>query len=286
MRKAALLILLLFSQIVFCEDLKTEVSKESVYLGEVFTLKAGTLAKENMTAVFAGETKDVAILGVEKGDDGNVIIKMITLVSGELTVPQIDLTIDGNVFNIGQFKVSSMNRTAENDMNLRDIKETVKIMEKDYTLLYVLAFLLAIAALIFLFLKLRKRFAKKVESAPQKIEPSEVAAKFIKEAKAKRESGDNEAFVDLSTLGLKTYMSLISDLNYTEMTTSEVKRALKKDKLFSAATDVIVGILKLGDRFKFADDTLSESDFDRIIDGFAGTVRETEKGRVVKNDAA
>ncbi len=286
MRKTVFLIMFMFSQILLSETIYPEISKNSVYIGEVFTLKAGTLAKENMTAVFAGETKDVAILGVEKGDDGNVIIKMITLVSGELTVPQIDLTIDGNVFNTGQFKVSSMNRTAENDMNLRDIKETVKIMEKDYTLLYVLAFLLAIAALIFLFLKLRKRFAKKESSITHKVEPSEVAEKFIKEAKSKRESGDNEAFVDLSTLGLKTYMSLISGRNYTEMTTSEVRRKMKKDSVFSSLNELIVDVLKLGDRFKFADDHLSESDLDKIIEGFISVVKEVKAQTVKKNDAA
>lgn len=286
MRKTVFLIMFMFSQILFSETIYPEVSKESVYIGEVFTLKADTLAKENMTAAFASETKEVAILGVEKGDDGKVIIKIITLVSGELTVPQIDLTIDGNVFNIGQLKVSSMNRTAENDMNLRDIKDTVKIMEKDFTILYVLAFLLAVAALIFLFLKLRKRFAKKVESAPQKIEPSEVAAGFIKEAKAKREAGDNEAFVDLSTLGLKTYMSLISNRNYTEMTTSEVRRKMKKDSVFSSLNELIVDVIKLGDRFKFADDHLSESDLDKIIEGFISVVKEVESTKVKKNDAA
>ncbi|HSW60505.1 MAG TPA: hypothetical protein VLJ60_06870, partial [bacterium] len=113
-----------------------------------------------------------------------------------------------------------------------------------------------------------------------------VAARFIKEAKEKRENGDNEAFVDLSTIGLKTYMSLISTLNYTEMTTSEVRRKLKKDTIFSSFNELITGILKLGDRFKFADDELSMRDLDKIIEGFISIVKEVEAQKVKKNDAA
>jgi hypothetical protein len=244
------------------------------------------LAKENLAAAFASETKDVAILGVEKGDDGKVIVKLITLVSGEVTVPRIDLTIGTDVESVGQFKITSLNRTAENDINLRDLKETVKIVEKDYTLVYVLLALIAAAALIFVFLKLKKRFSKKAVIPEKKVEPSEIAARFIKEAKEKRENGDNEAFVDISTLGLKTYMSLLSALNYTEMTTSEVRRKLRKDSLFSHFSEQILDILKLGDRFKFADEPLSETDFDKLIEGFVEIVRKTKADEVKQNDAA
>jgi hypothetical protein len=287
MRKFVFLISLFILSILQGTDLKPVLPEKSFYMGQEISVKIDVNAKEKMSASFLQETKDVSILGVKQGDDGaSVIVRIITLVSGEVSVPGIALTIDGSLFNIEPFKVTSMDRTAENDMNLRDIKDTVKIMEKDYTLLYVLLALLGATVLIFIFLKLKKRFTKKAVIFEKKVEPSEVAARFIKEAKEKRENGDNEAFVDLSTIGLKTYMSLISTLNYTEMTTSEVRRKLKKDTIFSSFNELITGILKLGDRFKFADDELSMHDLDKIIEGFISIVKEVESQKVKKNDAA
>ena len=81
-------------------------------------------------------------------------------------------------------------------------------------------------------------------------------------------------------------MSLLNRSNYTEMTTSEVRRKLKKDSLFSRFSEQILDILKLGDRFKFADEPLSETDFDKLIEGFVEIVRKTKADEVKQNDAA
>lgn len=287
MRKVVLFIFFLTVQTVLSQSLKPELVKESFHIGEEITVKVALSTENKVSASFAKETKEVAILGAKPDEDGlSVTVRIIALVNGEVNVPQIDLAIDGTVFNIEPFTVTSVSRTVENDTNLRDLKETVKIMEEDYTLLYVLAALLAISAIAFLLIKLRKRFTAKTVSMPVKVDPYEVAEGFIKEARSKRESGDNEAFVDISTLGLKTYMSLLNRSNYTEMTTSEVRRKLKKDSLFSRFSEQILDILKLGDRFKFADEPLSETDFDKLIEGFVEIVRKTKADEVKQNDAA
>ncbi|MGI6393432.1 MAG: hypothetical protein ACOX2F_01655 [bacterium] len=286
MKRFALFVLLFIPFLLLGTNLKPEVTEEKLYLGQEFTVKVDVFAKENMSANFVTETKEAAILKIESGEEGkSVLIKMITLASGEVEIPQIALSLDGVLFNVEPFKVLSLERTSAEDMNLRDIKETVKIMEKDYTLLYLLLTFIALILLAFLFFKVKKKFSKKGEELSVKIEPSEVAAKFIKEAKEKREVGDYELFVDLSTIGLKTYLSVVSDCNYTEMTTYEVKRKLKKDSFFSPFYEQVLSILNLGDRFKFADDVLSENDFDEIIEGFIEIVKKSEIERVKKNDA-
>lgn len=285
--KKLILLTVFVSFSLFAGLLTPQLQKESVFIGEEFEIKVETSPSETMSAKFTNESKDLAITGVYASEDGKALnIKLITLKSGELKAPDIELTLGGKTVTLESFGIISNNRTQENDTNLRDIKEPVKIFEKDYLILYVLLFLVLAAVLFYLFIKLKKRFKKKLAEAVKIVDPSKVAAQFIKEAKEKRESGDNEAFVDLSTFGLKTYMSLISLINYKEMTTYEVKRKIRKDIRFSTFSDRIVEIFNLGDRFKFADDLLSENDLDKLIYGFSEIVKETEKEKVKDNDVA
>jgi hypothetical protein len=283
MKKIAILIFLItFS--VFADVLKPVIEKNSVYIGEELNILVETPSAKNMSAKFLKENNDMAITGVVATPDGKALtIKLITLKEGELEVPQIELNLDGSIMNVGSFKITSSNRTQESDMNLRDIKEPVKIMEKDYTLIYVFAGLIAILALFFLIRYLMRKFRKNKPVPVRQISPFEVAAQFLKEAKIKRENGDLESFTDLVTSGLKTYMSLKCMINYKEMTTYEIRRELKRDKLFSRFDKRIIDMLKVGDRYKFADEQLNDSDFDMIISEFENIVNEIEKSGVNSN---
>ena len=284
MKKLIFLIVIFFSFSVFAGLLKPLPQKESVFIGEELEIKVETAPAKIMSARFVKENNDMAITGVSATADGKaLVIKLITLKDGELETPGIELTLDGRVSNVESFKISSKTRTQENDMNLRDIKETAKIMEKDYTLLYVIG-AFALAVILFILVRYLLRKFRKLKPAPViTATPYEIALQFLKNAKEKRENGDLEAFADLVTAGLRTYMSVKSGINYSEMTTYEIRRELKKDVLFSKYNQVVIDVLKTGDRFKFADEQLSDSDFDMIYGGFENIVNQIEKSGVNTN---
>ncbi|HNW81513.1 MAG TPA: hypothetical protein PKG52_01360 [bacterium] len=284
MKKIAILICLFMSFSAFADALKPVVEKKNVYIGEELNIKVEIPPAKNMSAKFLKENSDMAITGVTPAPDGKALtIKLITLKEGELEVPEIELTLDGSIMNVGSFNITSQNRTQESDMKLRDIKEPVKIMEKDYTFIYVFAGLLIIIAFFFLIRYLMRKLRKNKPVPVFQISPFEVAAQYLKEAKIKRENGDLESFTDLVTFGLKTYMSLKCKANYREMTTYEIRRELKRDKLFSKFDKRIIDLLKVGDRFKFADEQLDDSDFDMIVSEFENIVNEIEKSGVNSN---
>lgn len=284
MKKLICLIIIFFSFSVFADLLKPVPQKESILTGEELEVKIETLPAEKMSAKFLKENNDLAITGVSPSADGkSLVLKLIALKNGEFDVPEIELNLDGAVKNVEAFKITSQSRTQENDMNLRDLKETEKIMEKDYTLLYVLAFA-AIAVILFILVRyLLKKFRKSKPVPVITATPFEIAMQFLKEAREKREKGDMESFVDIVTNGLRTYMSVKSGRNYAEKTTYEIRKELKKDSIFSRDSQNIVDLLKTGDRFKFADEQLNDSDFDMIYSGFENIVNEIEKSGVNVN---
>lgn len=284
MKNLICLIVIFFSFSVFADLLKPVPQKESILTGEELEVNVETLPGKNMSARFVKENSDLAITGIEPSADGkSLVVKLIALKNGEFEVPEIELSLDGKTANTASFRITSQSRTQENDMNLRDIKETAKIMEKDYTLLYVAG---ALALAVILFILVRYLLKKYRRSKPLPVitaTPFEIAMRFLKEAREKREKGDLESFVDIVTNGLRTYMSVKSGRNYAEMTTYEVRRELKKDALFSKYNQNVIDVLKTGDRFKFADEQLSDSDFDMIYSGFENIVNGIEKSGVNTN---
>lgn len=284
MKKLIFLIVIFFSFSVFADLLKTVPQKESILTGEELLVNVETLPGKNMSARFVKENSDLAITGIEPSADGkSLVVKLIALKNGEFEVPEIELSLDGKTANTASFRITSQSRTQENDMNLRDIKETAKIMEKDYTILYA-AGALVLAVILFILIRYLLRKFRRSKPVPViTATPFEIAMRFLKEAREKREIGDLESFVDIVTNGLRTYMSVKSGRNYAEMTTYEIRRELKKDALFSGYGQMITDVLKTGDRFKFADEQLSDSDLDMIYSGFENIVKGIEKSGVNTN---
>jgi hypothetical protein len=271
------LFIIFFAVSVSGDALKPEIEKPVVYVGENITITVNVKPGNEMEAFFQTEPEKIAVIDVSSKDKNSTVINLVPIDSGEIDVPELSLIIDGTNNKIEPFSITVKNRTDESDTNLRDIKGTVKIFEKDYSLLYIAGTLLLLSLIIFLLVKYLKKRKKIIESLPVKISPFEIAQNYIKRAQQKRKKGDYEAFVDLITIGLKDYMSLKQKTNYKEMTTFEVKKYLRQDALFAAGSNDILTLLKLGDRFKFADEELSDNDFDILINGFKSIVESAEK---------
>ena len=279
--KKLIFVIVFLSFSVFAESFAPEIPGGDVFLGDEITVKVKIQPSENISAVFSEKFADAKIRKVEATPEKDaVLLKIVVFKSGEIEIPEINIVSGGVSGTVEPFKITVQTRTEESDTELRGLRENAEIREKDYTLLYVAAALLLAAALVFAFIKLKKKFAKKaVEKVPEII-PADVAKEFIKKAEAKRKEGDFESFTDLVTLGMKTYMSLKTHKNYVEMTTFEVKRALKRDHVFSENTDEILAILNLADRYKFADEPLKPEDFDSLIDGFRAFLKKKEANNV------
>ena len=275
--KRLIFIIFFLSFALFAESFTPEIQNSEVFIGDEIVIKVNIAPAENVTAAFDGDFADAKIRKIESTPEKDaVMLKIVVFKSGEVDIPEINITSGGVSGKIEAFSVDVKTRTEDADTELRGLKENAAILEKDYTLLYAAGALLLAAALIFAIFKLKKRFAEKVEEKIPEVVPSEVAKEFIRKAEAKRAEGDFESFTDLVTLGLKTYMSLRSHKNYVEMTTSEVKRALKRDHLFASDSESILLILKLADRYKFADEPLQPEDFDSLIDGFKEFLKKKE----------
>ena len=279
--KRLIFIIFFMNFALFAESFAPEIQNSEVFIGDEVVIKVNIAPAENVTAAFDEDFADGKIRKIESTPEKDaLLLKIVVFKSGEVEIPEINITSGGVSGKIEAFSVDVKTRTEDADTELRGLKENAAIMEKDYTLLYAAGALLLAAALIFAFFKLKKRFTKKVEEKIPEVVPSEVAKEFIKKAEGKRAEGDFESFTDLVTLGLKTYMSLRSHKNYVEMTTSEVKRALKRDHIFSGDAEAVLSILKLADRYKFADEPLRPEDFDSLIEGFKDFLKKKEAADV------
>ena len=275
--KKLVFVIFFISFAVFAESFAPEIQNSEVFLGDDISVKVKIQPSENISATFGEKFADAKIRKIEATPEKDaILLKIVIFKSGEVEIPEINITSGGVSGTVEPFKITVQARTEEADTELRGLKENAAITEKDYTLLYVLGALLLAAALIFAIFKLKKKFAKKVEEKIPEVVPAEVAKEFIRKAETKRKEGDFESFTDLVTLGMKTYMSLISHKNYVEMTTFEVKRALKRDHIFSENSAEILAILNLADRYKFADEPLRPEDFDSLINGFKDFLKKKE----------
>ncbi len=279
--KKLIFVIVFLSFSVFAESFSPEIPEGDVFLGDEIVVKVKIQPSENISAVFSEKFADAKIRKVEATPEKDaVLLKIVVFKSGEIEIPEINIVSGGVSGTVEPFKITVQTRTEESDTELRGLRENAEIREKDYTLLYAAAALLLTAALVFAFIKLKKKFAKKAVEKVPVVVPADVAKDFIKKAEAKRKEGNFESFTDLVTLGMKTYMSLKTHKNYVEMTTFEVKRALKRDHVFSENTDEILAVLNLADRYKFADEPLKPEDFDSLIDGFRAFLKKKEANNV------
>ena len=215
MKKVVTLFLLLVTFIIYSETLKVQTDKKKAFTGEEIELKFPVVPGKEMSAFFNSETSKAAIIEVVPDElNEKTIVKLVVLESGLLEVPEMTLTVDNRKNVVESFSIEVNNRTEESDVNIRDIKGTVKFFEKDYFLLWVLISIIVPAVLIYLIRKLMKKRKKEEVSLPVKVYPVEIAEKYIREAVRKREEGDIESFVDLVTIGIRDYMSLKQGVNY------------------------------------------------------------------------
>ena len=84
----------------------------------------------------------------------HIEIIVVPLNSGNLKLPDIELTIDGKKTIIKVKKEKVLPQTKPTDLRLKPIKPMKKVIEKDYRLIYLLAFILLLIFVVFIIKKL------------------------------------------------------------------------------------------------------------------------------------
>lgn len=279
MRNAFFLILLL-PALLFAEDITPKVEKSELFLGEPVVLTVPVKPGKEISAFPKADDANFAVVGAGPAGE-QVQITLSAIETGALKTPPIILRVDGTEHAILPVEVTVKPNTAENDTKLRDIKPPVKAYEPDYTLLWLLAGLLLVAALFYLFWRLSKRRREQNLIAVAQKSPYQVALEYCRRAEQELRDMEYEKFADTVTAGIRHYLELMKHRPFLEMTTSEVKRALKNTDLPAATAEQVVALLKEADRFKYADERFSTEQFGKLLADMHAAVAAVEKQTAV-----
>jgi RNase P/RNase MRP subunit p29 len=246
----------------------------NIHTGEAIKIVINKKAKKTVEAIFKKATEDFAVAKVKKTKK-HIEIIVVPLNSGNLKLPDIELTIDGKKTIIKGKKEKVLPQTKPTDLRLKPIKPMKKVIEKDYRLIYLLAFILLLIFVVFIIKKFflnRKKSLSVIQ--PQKT-PYEIAMEYYNRAFQAFSKHNFEQFTDEITLGLKAYLEKKYNRHFLEMTTKEVNKTMKK--LNISKKEEVVSLLKKGDAFKFAEENYKKTEFEKMLKDMINIIDSLEK---------
>ncbi len=272
--------LFLVPLVLSAETLVPILEKSTVFFGEPVTLLVPVTPGKEMRSTLKEEDKNFALIGTETAER-KIRIILSALETGSLQTPSLTLLVDGVSYEIAPVTVTITPNTTPEETNLRDIKPPVTAHEPDYTILWVAGALLVLAGMILLFWRLSKRRHRIATIATASRSPYQIALEYRRRAEQQLHEMDYEAFTDTVTAGLRHYLELVKHRPFLEMTTNEIRRALKKSDLLPEDAERIVTFLSDSDRFKYADEPFASDRFSALLDEFSRIVDKIERSRAV-----
>lgn len=274
------LLFLLIPFSVFAADmLDPQLAKRDYFMGEPIEITLNIVPDQVVSADFKDKTDNFFISKVEKIENKAIKLTVSSLQTGSLKTPQIKLLNGQKEYEIKELELTINPNTGEQDKQIKDIKGTAKAYEPDYTLLYIAGGLILAVILFFLIRKLLRRKKKEIARiVPQKT-PFEVAMEYYHRAEELLRESKLDEFVDEVTAGVRIYIELKEGNPYLEMTTKEILKALKRSEISNENKDKIIILLRLGDRFKFADEALRKEDYDGMLGDFRAVLDAMERPR-------
>ncbi len=276
----ALFLILLLPALLRAEDITPQLEKKEVFFGEPVVLTVPVSPGKELSAFPKSDDANFALVKTEPAGD-QIKLTLSALEPGTLKTPPITLRVDSAELGIESVEVTVKPNTAESDTQLRDIKPPVKAYEPDYTLLWILGGLLLFAALFYLFWRLSKRRRKESLIAVAQKTPYQLVMEYYRRAEQELHDMEFERFADTVTAGIRHYLELMKHRPFLEMTTSEVRKALKNTDVPAESADRIVTLLKNADRFKYADERFTTDDFGLLLAEFRAIVDVIEKQNIV-----
>ncbi len=269
-----LLLPILFASTLIAGEFYWTVEKDKVHLGETIVVTTPVNLEKEPTVTFTKKSNSFFIRN-KTLSEGKLSIEIVPLSTGSIEVPEMTIRSGKNDFRTGPIKVTVLANTKEGDQSIKEIKPLKKAFETDYLPLILPAVLLLLFLGFLLLRWLKKRNGDEVITAPS-LSPYELAMKTVTECEKLLQNCDFETFVDRTTGGLRLYLEGKSGKPYLEMTTSEVRRSLRRSSFSGEDSERTLHMLQIGDRFKFADENLSTEEFRKMLTLFEETVRSIE----------
>ncbi len=274
------LFLILLPALLFAESVAPQPGEKEIFLGEPLILTVPVRPGKEISAALAEESANFSLIRTEPAGE-RIRITLSALETGALRTPPIVLRNDGAELRVEPVDVTVKPNTTESETQLRDIKPPAKAYEADHTLLWIVGGALAVAALFLLFWRLSKRRRKQVVIPVAQKTPYQLALEYRRRAEQQLQEMDYEAFADTVTAGLRHYLELVKHRPFLEMTTGEIRRALKKSDVAAEDAERIVAFLADADRFKYADEAFTSDRFSAFLDEFSRIVDKIERSRSV-----
>jgi|GEM_PF-1241619 len=262
------------------EEVTPLIEKKEVFLGEPIVLTIPLKPSGKMSASPKGDDTSFAVVGIEPaGEQVRIVLSALNI--GTRKTPPILFRVNGTEYTVVSVEVIVKPNTTETDTHLRGIKLPLRAYEPDYLILWLIGSVLILTGLFFLFWRLSKRRRARELVTTVRKTPYQIALEYRRRAEQELQEMEYEEFTDTVTAGIRHYLELVKQRPFLEMTTNEVKKALKKTDLSHEESERIISLLTEADRFKYADERFSTEQFTRLLDEFCRIVDRIERQRAV-----
>lgn len=230
---------------------------------------------ENPTATFQTESESITIAAIKSTENG-LVITLVPWDTGEIKIPEITVAAGAKNITVPAKKVAINAVTTEQETELKDVKENAIALMDDYLPIWIgLGVLgaLLLAALIYYLLKKRKKAADAIEIT---ISPYELGMRYYTHAETALHNEKIGSAVDNITIGVRHYLEARTKILFLEMTTREVIKAYRKNELSRDIEEPLHTMLKTGDKYKFAEENLSQTEVNSMLQTFSTVLKDTE----------
>jgi len=258
----ALIFLVLASTILKAELSQSLAGADSLKIGsrfELFLVADKSLSKATIPDTLEAFTVLSQEVISQVGRPASLKLKIMPLQLGALTFPQLSVSAeDGSLYQSDRFRVNVLSVRAPGDTLLRDITAPKRYAWELSWYIYLLLFVIAIILIIVIIYRLLRK--PKALPVQDKFEPKESVPNW-KQALLELqklldsdliERGEITEFHFRLAQILRSFMEAEYHIKAVEMTTFEIREALRTAKLKIPSENETIGFLTACDRIKFA----------------------------------
>lgn len=285
---------------VYCQELKTNLDKEEIQIGEPFKLTYAIISEEpidsilyqNQEVVFNARTTTdnneetdlsyelellTAFTDTTYQEDGNYIWKGIYELTGwdsaYVIIPSEKIQLLDSTYWF-EAKIINVSRvSADPSIDIYDINEEFTEIEEEKSKFNFWLWILIAAVLVVVIILVLRKLKKQDTSDPISLLDRTIEAISKLEKSKKYEEDLKEYYFDLSII-LRQFLSEYYNQRLMDKTTSEIIALLSIHKMKSATIDTIKMLLTKSDMVKFAKSRPPISDVFIVTDTARNIVRE------------
>ena len=219
-------------------------------------------------------------------------LEVMAFVTGQVTIPPIEVTYTGRGeksavrTNPVAFEVSGVIGDGEGE--LRDIADPVRVLRRDYTLVYVLAAALAALLLLLVVFAILRRWRRRRRAVARRVAarvlpPDEEALARLLELESRGSVDQDDlksVYLEMSEI-LKTYIARRFGFPASELTTLEIRNELAARPHGERAEALVRSWLESADLVKFANQRATSDEARRALYDARAFVEKTRRSAMV-----